>query len=70
LLTDFDMGSMNGLELTEHCRRTMPELKVVLVSGTVEASTALNHPVKINEFLSKPYRPRDLAALVRTLLAE
>jgi CheY-like chemotaxis protein len=70
LLTDFDMGSMNGLELTEHCRRTLPELKVVLVSGTVEAAAVLSHPVKINEFLSKPYRPKDLAALVRTLLAQ
>ena len=70
LLTDYDMGSMNGLELIEHCRLALPDLKVVLVSGTVEASIALQHPVRINQFLSKPYRPGELAALVRTLLAE
>jgi two-component system chemotaxis response regulator CheY len=70
LLTDYDMGSMNGLELIEHCRRALPNLKAVLLSGTVEASTALRHPVKINHFLSKPYQPRELTALVKSLLAE
>ena len=70
LLTDYEMGSMNGLELTEHCRRALPELKVLLVSGTVEAATVLRHPVQVNQFLSKPYRPNELAALVRALLAE
>ena len=70
LLTDYEMGSMNGLELIEHCRRDVPGLKAVLLSGTVEASTALRHPVRINHFLSKPYQPRDLMALVKSLLAE
>jgi two-component system chemotaxis response regulator CheY len=70
LLTDYEMGSMNGLELIEHCRHDMPDLKAVLLSGTVEASTALRHPVKINHFLSKPYQPKDLIALVKSLLAE
>lgn len=70
LLTDYEMGSMNGLELIEHCRRELPDLKAVLLSGTVEAATALRHPVKINHFLSKPYQPGDLIALVKSLLAE
>lgn len=70
LLTDYDMGSMNGLELIEHCRKNLPCLKAVLLSGTVEASVALHHPVKINYFLSKPYQPKELTALVKTLLAE
>lgn len=70
LLTDYDMGSMNGLELIEHCRRELPELKVVLLSGTVEATMVLRHPVKVNQFLSKPYQPKQLVALVKSLLAE
>ena len=70
LLTDYDMGSMNGLELIEHCRRDMPDLKAVLLSGTVEASTALRHPVRINHFLSKPYQPRELTVLVKSLLSD
>lgn len=70
LLTDYDMGSMNGLELIEHCRRELPGLKAVLLSGTVEESTAFRHPVRINHFLSKPYEPKALTALVKSLLAE
>jgi CheY-like chemotaxis protein len=70
LLTDYEMGSMNGLELIEHCRFASPDLKAVLVSGTVQASTVFQHPVKVNQFLSKPYRAKDLAALVKSLLAE
>lgn len=70
LLTDYDMGSMNGLELIEHCRRDLPGLKTLLVSGTVEAATVLRHPVKVDQFLSKPYEPKALAALVKSLLAE
>ena len=70
LLTDYEMGSMNGLELVEHCRRDMPDLKAILLSGTVEAATVLRHPVKVNEFLSKPYQPKQLVALVQSLLAD
>lgn len=70
LLTDYDMGSMNGLELVEHCRRDLPGLKTILLSGTVEAAMVLRHPVKVNEFLSKPYQPKQLVALVHSLLAE
>ena len=70
LLTDYDMGSMNGLELIEHCRRDLPKLKTIMLSGTVEASTVLRHPVKVNEFLSKPYQPKQLVALVKSLLDE
>jgi CheY-like chemotaxis protein len=70
LLTDYEMGSMNGLELIEMCRHKLPGLKAVLVSGTVQAATVFQHPVKVNQFLSKPYRPKELAALVKSLLAE
>ncbi|MEO6183349.1 MAG: response regulator [Verrucomicrobiota bacterium] len=70
LLTDYEMGSMNGLELVAHCRTTIPGLKTILVSGTVEEATILCHPVKVNQFLSKPYQPQALLSLVRCLLAE
>ena len=70
LLTDYEMGSMNGLELVERCRSTIPGLKTILVSGTVEEAMVLCHPVKVNQFLSKPYQPQALLSLVRSLLAE
>ena len=70
LLTDYDMGSMNGLELIKICRMKAPHLKTLLVSGTVQASMVLRHPVKVDQFLSKPYQPKQLSALVKSLLAE
>lgn len=70
LLTDYDMGSMNGLELIDHCRAASPKLKTLLLSGTIEEKTVLRHPVKVDEFLSKPYNPQQLMALVRSLLPD
>ena len=70
LLTDYDMGSMNGLELIGHCRRDLPALKAILLSGTVQAATVLRHPVKVDQFLSKPYQPAHLVELVHSLLAD
>ncbi len=70
LLTDYDMGAINGLELIELCRRSFPDLKVLLLSGTIEAHAVLDHPVKVNRFLGKPYRPAQLVELVKSLLAE
>lgn len=69
LLTDYEMGSMNGLELIERCRATAPALKTMLLSGTIEISAVLRHPVKVDQFLSKPYQPKQLAELVKSLLA-
>jgi len=70
LLTDYDMGSMNGLELIAHCRKASPKLKTLLLSGTIEEKTVLSQPVKVDEFLSKPYKPQQLMALVKSLLPD
>jgi len=68
LLTDYEMGSMTGLELIAHCRREIPALKTILVSGTVKAESLLNQPVRVDQFLSKPYKPDELAKAIKTLL--
>lgn len=68
LLTDYEMGSMNGLELIALCRQEIPDLKAILVSGTVKPDSLLNQSVKVDQFLSKPYQPTELAAVVRSLL--
>ena len=59
---------MNGLELIARCRLEIPTLKAILVSGTVQAESLLNQPVKVDQFLSKPYKPDELAAAVKALL--
>ncbi len=68
LITDYVMGSMDGLELIEACRQGCPELKTLMVSGTVEESYINQQPVRPNLFLAKPYAATALLAMVRTLL--
>jgi CheY-like chemotaxis protein len=68
LVTDFAMDPMNGLELVESCRAIIPDLKVLLLSGTIAPEAVLNQPVRVNQFLGKPYRPSQLTGAVEALL--
>jgi DNA-binding NtrC family response regulator len=70
LVTDYDLGlhAMNGLELIVNCHKIHPSLKTVLASGTVDGSVTLHHPAKVDRFLSKPYPPAQLRAIVAELL--
>ena len=68
LLTDYEMGSMNGLELIARCRQEIPTLKAILVSGTIKPEMLLRQPVKVDQFLSKSYQPSELAIMVKSLL--
>ncbi|MEP6662875.1 MAG: response regulator [Verrucomicrobiota bacterium] len=70
LLTDYDMGPTNGLQLVENCRHTMPHLKAILLSGTINAETVLRNSIKVNHFLPKPYQSKDLIRLVKATLKE
>ncbi len=70
IITDYAMGKMNGLELIEKCRQKRPELKGILISGTVGAELVLNASVKVDRFIGKPYQPENLLELVRRVLAE
>ena len=68
LMTDFDMPEMNGLQLIRECRRLQPQLKTIVVSGTVESNEVLCDPVNVNRFLQKPYSLARLAATICELL--
>lgn len=70
LVTDYAMGKMNGLELLERCREKAPDLRCVLISGTVGAEVVLNSHVKVDRFMGKPYQPENLLELVRRVLGE
>ena len=68
ILTDYQMRSMNGLELTSAFRRLTPDVKVALLSGSVDSAvyeTASDQP---DRFLSKPYGQRELVQMVHDLL--
>jgi two-component system, cell cycle sensor histidine kinase and response regulator CckA len=70
LLTDYELGSSNGLSLAAECRKMHPELKIILMSGTVSSEVVQTSPVELQSFLPKPFRPRQLWELVNSFLAD
>lgn len=69
IVTDFAMHNMNGMDLIRECRQINPQQKILLVSGTVDETIYRNSPVKPDAFLAKPYPAKQLAELVKSLLA-
>lgn len=69
LVTDYAMGSMNGMDLIRECKRLNPHQKTILLSGTVDESIYADSPVKPDRFLAKPYQINKLVEVIRWLLA-
>ena len=70
IVTDYAMHSMNGLDLISACRRAQPQQKIILVSGTVDATIFRDSVDKPDRFLAKPYLGKQLLELARAVLAE
>jgi DNA-binding NtrC family response regulator len=68
LVTDYDMGEMNGLDLIVLSHKIHPSLKTVLLSGTIDRTFVSKHPAKVHRFLGKPYQPAQLKSMVGELL--
>ena len=68
LVTDYEMGEMNGLDLIQCSHKIHPALKSLLVSGTVDSSIVLSRSAKVDRFLGKPYEPSDLQKAVAELM--
>jgi DNA-binding NtrC family response regulator len=68
LVTDYEMGEMNGMELIVSSLKIHPSLKTVLISGTVDDTFAANHPVKVDGFIGKPYKPAQLSTMMSQVL--
>jgi CheY-like chemotaxis protein len=69
IITDYAMHRMNGMELTEACRRIRPAQKVLLVSGTVGPEVYEGATVLPDRFLAKPYEAEELIDAVEVVLA-
>ncbi len=69
LLTDFLMGSMNGMDLIDACRALHPGLRTVLCSGHVNPEQLSRYPDPADAFVSKPCLPAALVGKVREALA-
>jgi CheY-like chemotaxis protein len=72
MFTDIIMpGGMNGTQLAQAAMRVRPSLKILFASGYADSS--ILDPLMLGQgtsFVQKPYRPRDIAARVRTLLLD
>lgn len=69
VITDYAMHSMNGIELVAACRKTVPEQKCLLLSGTVDEQVYRDAEEKPNRFLAKPYQAKQLVSAVKSVLA-
>ena len=70
LVTDFDIGDINGLDLIGEVRAKLPRLKTLLVSGTAQPEVLARHPVQPDQFLAKPFRADDLIGAVDRLVTQ
>ena len=68
LLTDFVMPGMNGMELIERCKKARPDLKTILFSGNFGEDILRYYAVKPDRFLSKPFQPRALTAVLNGIM--
>jgi DNA-binding NtrC family response regulator len=68
LITDYEMGEINGLQLIQSSHKIHPSLKTLLLSGTVDSTISLNHAAKVHRFLGKPYDPAQLRKIVAELM--
>lgn len=68
IITDYVMLGMDGLQLLGECQRAKPDLKSILVSGTVQEEVVHRSPVKVDRFLRKPYLPPEFVAAIRAVL--
>lgn len=65
LVTDFVMGTMTGLELIEGCKAYHPNLRTILLSGTVNESQVTSYETQPDLFIPKPYR---VGAFVKSVI--
>ena len=68
IITDYAMGTMNGLELIAACRRIQPQQKTLMLSGSVGRDICENAASRPDHYLGKPYRPEQLIQAVKLTL--
>ena len=69
LVSDVVMGELSGPELATKLREAQPGLKVLLTSGTAEATVLDDLGPGRTAFLAKPFKPSGLIDAVHELLA-
>lgn len=67
LVTDFDLGPIDGADLIETAREHIPGIRCMILSGTVQKEVLERHPVRADRFMAKPFVADDLLALIDEL---
>ncbi|HET8991007.1 MAG TPA: ATP-binding protein [Acidimicrobiales bacterium] len=70
LVSDVDLGGLDGPELARRLREGRPGLKVLLTSGTADAGVLEGLEAAPTAFLAKPFRPSALIEAVHDLVTE
>jgi DNA-binding NtrC family response regulator len=70
LITDCIMGSMNGLELIEEVKKSVPKLRTILLSGTITDEFIRQCQVQPDRFIAKPFVADTLVRTVGELVKE
>src|SRR5262249_6875238 len=61
-------GGMTGIDLARHARDFAPGIRVILTSGYSHEYHRTSDLAREFEFITKPYRPSDLASKVRDVM--
>jgi CheY-like chemotaxis protein len=69
LVTDYEMGRINGVELIRRCLKANPQLKTMMISGSVAPPKPSECPVRIDCFMAKPFNTAEVMVNVQALLA-
>jgi two-component system cell cycle response regulator CpdR len=71
LLADIVMPGLDGIELARRAHETIPDLKVLFITGfaAVALHARRSGPIKDTKVLSKPFHLRDLVDQVDRILA-
>lgn len=71
LLTDYNLGDGNGLDLVEEIREDNPTLPIILVSGFLSPPRVKRaETLGVARLIAKPFRPNELENAVKALLEE
>lgn len=69
VILDLQMPEMDGLEFTRRARAEMPDLAIIMLTARVEElDRILGLELGADDYITKPFSPRELVARVRAVL--
>ena len=66
VISDYNLGTDNGLDLLEKIHKQKPEIKTILMSGAFSPNKTTMH--KIDDFLPKPFDLQQLRTTINKTL--